>query len=563
MAEDDSTDLSNINFFDTDVVEIGDYLRSLGSDITGTGSLNDIIKGLGNVLAGTSSLGKTGQYAGLLGIAGLASKLFGSSGGGGFAGYQGKIPTYTASRTMNTIPTTVPNPLAGQTGQPATIPRRPGSGGITYFSPMVYTPVVTGGGGNDTVAGGAGNDVVTGAAGGIMSLRSYADGGNVIGERTAATPYQIYDKASDTYRYVDAAGYNRWQQGLPIDYNPVQGSPVYMGPSEQSNYNVGTSNFDDTLALPLIRTLDEREADQLLRVSPEEQKEDVQQLQNFLLQNSAFYEDGSVNPYATIENMRGVNPEVANEFGNTAYNLVRNVQGLELTAPDIFKSGTFSSEGYISPEQLAIIAGDYKASDFAKMIGDIYSGVAPVSRSYTFSDLVPVPVPNSDLELNTVPVPTPFSIFDFELVPVPVPTPFSVSDFEPTPVPVPTPFSVSDFELVPVPVPIDLYGGGAASGGIMSLRNGHLGSYSDGGQLLRGPGDGVSDDIPATIADRQPARLADGEFVIPARIVSELGNGSTEAGARKLYAMMDRIKNARRKAKDIAADTKTDRYLPR
>lgn len=102
-----------------------------------------------------------------------------------------------------------------------------------------------------------------------------------------------------------------------------------------------------------------------------------------------------------------------------------------------------------------------------------------------------------------------------------------------------------------------------ASGGIMSLRNGHLGSYSDGGQLLRGPGDGVSDDIPATIADKQPARLADGEFVIPARIVSELGNGSTEAGARKLYAMMDRIKKARRSAKDIAADTKTDRYLPR
>ena len=102
-----------------------------------------------------------------------------------------------------------------------------------------------------------------------------------------------------------------------------------------------------------------------------------------------------------------------------------------------------------------------------------------------------------------------------------------------------------------------------AGGGIMSLRNGHLGSYSDGGQLLRGPGDGVSDDIPATIADKQPARLADGEFVIPARIVSELGNGSTEAGARKLYAMMDRIKKARRSAKDIAADTKTDRYLPR
>ena len=96
-----------------------------------------------------------------------------------------------------------------------------------------------------------------------------------------------------------------------------------------------------------------------------------------------------------------------------------------------------------------------------------------------------------------------------------------------------------------------------AQGGIASL-----GGYSDGGQLLRGPGDGVSDDIPATIGNKQPARLADGEFVVPARIVSELGNGSTEAGARKLYAMMDRIKKARSKAKNIAANTKADKHLP-
>ena len=97
-----------------------------------------------------------------------------------------------------------------------------------------------------------------------------------------------------------------------------------------------------------------------------------------------------------------------------------------------------------------------------------------------------------------------------------------------------------------------------AAGGIASL-----GGYSDGGQLLRGPGDGVSDDIPATIGGKQPARLADGEFVVPARIVSELGNGSTEAGARKLYAMMDRIRQARSKSlKNIAANSKADKYLP-
>jgi len=91
---------------------------------------------------------------------------------------------------------------------------------------------------------------------------------------------------------------------------------------------------------------------------------------------------------------------------------------------------------------------------------------------------------------------------------------------------------------------------------------GSLGSYSDGGRLLRGPGDGVSDSIPASIGHKQPARLAEGEFVIPARIVSELGNGSTDAGAKRLYAMMDRIKAKRAKTKNIAADTKAYKYLP-
>jgi len=106
-----------------------------------------------------------------------------------------------------------------------------------------------------------------------------------------------------------------------------------------------------------------------------------------------------------------------------------------------------------------------------------------------------------------------------------------------------------------------------AEGGIAALAQGgyNLGSYSDGGRLLRGPGDGVSDSIPATIGKNQPARLADGEFVVPARIVSELGNGSTEAGARKLYAMMDRVQKSRAKTtgkNKIAANTRADKYLP-
>jgi hypothetical protein len=103
-----------------------------------------------------------------------------------------------------------------------------------------------------------------------------------------------------------------------------------------------------------------------------------------------------------------------------------------------------------------------------------------------------------------------------------------------------------------------------ASGGISDAGY-NLGGYSDGGRLLRGPGDGVSDSIPAVIGKRQPARLADGEFVVPARIVSELGNGSTEAGARKLYGMMDRVQASRKntvgKGK-VAKNNRADKYLP-
>ena len=99
----------------------------------------------------------------------------------------------------------------------------------------------------------------------------------------------------------------------------------------------------------------------------------------------------------------------------------------------------------------------------------------------------------------------------------------------------------------------------AADGGIMRYN---LGGYSDGGRMLKGPGDGMSDSIPASIAGKQPARLADGEFVVPADVVSHLGNGSTDAGAKKLYGMMDNIRKARTGKKKQAPQVNVDKYLP-
>ena len=88
-----------------------------------------------------------------------------------------------------------------------------------------------------------------------------------------------------------------------------------------------------------------------------------------------------------------------------------------------------------------------------------------------------------------------------------------------------------------------------------------LGGYSDGGRMLKGPGDGMSDDIPATIANKQPARLANEEFVIPADVVSHLGNGSSEAGAKVLYKMMDRVRRARTGSKKQGKQINPEKYL--
>jgi hypothetical protein len=85
--------------------------------------------------------------------------------------------------------------------------------------------------------------------------------------------------------------------------------------------------------------------------------------------------------------------------------------------------------------------------------------------------------------------------------------------------------------------------------------------YAKGG-YLDGQGDGMSDSIPATIEGKQPARLADGEFVIPADVVSHLGNGSTKAGSKRLYAMLDKVRKARTGHTKQGKKIKPEKYMP-
>jgi hypothetical protein len=85
--------------------------------------------------------------------------------------------------------------------------------------------------------------------------------------------------------------------------------------------------------------------------------------------------------------------------------------------------------------------------------------------------------------------------------------------------------------------------------------------YARGG-YLNGAGDGMSDSIPATIEGKQPARLADGEFVVPADVVSHLGNGSSKAGSKRLYAMLDKVRHARTGNKKQGKEINPAKYMP-
>lgn len=99
-----------------------------------------------------------------------------------------------------------------------------------------------------------------------------------------------------------------------------------------------------------------------------------------------------------------------------------------------------------------------------------------------------------------------------------------------------------------------------AQGGISDL-----GSYTHatGGRMLKGPGDGMSDSIPANIEGKRPARLATDEFVVPADVVSHLGNGSSDAGAKVLYEMMDKVRKARTGTKKQGKQINPKKYLPK
>jgi hypothetical protein len=92
----------------------------------------------------------------------------------------------------------------------------------------------------------------------------------------------------------------------------------------------------------------------------------------------------------------------------------------------------------------------------------------------------------------------------------------------------------------------------AAHGGLMAAK----------GTYLRGSTDGMADELNTSIEGKQPAKLSHGEFVVPADVVSHLGNGNSDAGAKKLYQMMDRIRMARTGTKKQGKEINPDNFMP-
>ena len=177
--------------------------------------------------------------------------------------------------------------------------------------------------------------------------------------------------------------------------------------------------------------------------------------------------------------------------------------------------------------------------------------VAPTEgvASITSTSLPSLPIPSA---------PTPVSgVVNL----LPVPTYTMASEF-PAPAPVPTDAitlggTLSQPTIVKAPIldvdPITDTFNKMAAGGLAGLKK---------GKYLDGATDGMADKIPATIDRTQPAALSDGEFVIPADVVSHLGNGNSDAGAKVLSKMMDRVRMARTGNKKQGKEIDPNKFLP-
>ena len=621
-----------------------------------TNPLTNLGTQIQNLLKG----GGLGSAATTAGLAALAKALGGGSssglaGGtaGVYRGYQGGIPTLTASRNMNQIPANY----------------RPGGGGMSYFSPVTFTDssgnVVSGvaGSGSPMNKGDAtGNITGPTSAGSLTPTNTLLPGGittvgnTYVPPTTTTTTTNTGTTNTDTNNTTvnkpttttltpaqqllaslqnpTASGIAQFQAGTPSQITSgIQNALNAVGSPGTPATNKTIANLMDTwkvtpAEMAAATGLSTGEITNLYNqakgITATPQTTSLSDIQSQLTNAAnAYNTTDKTGGGATINNIIAANP------GITISQIQSMFPGADLT-PYLkagIGSGAVGASTYQPPTPTASSSATSTPSNLAALQAAIAASTPPGTVVSTVPPSPATPatpatpasvaatnnaVGNSVSTLSTptgiaaTPTPTPV---DTSVAPAPVST---------SAAPAPAP-SVADqlasaynsgdistvnnilasnqltstdisnmfpgFDTSTVSPAVSYYTppvdnsasfgyDTAAAGGLMTTkryaRGGYaqggissLGTYSDGGRMLKGPGDGVSDSIPATIGGHQKAALADGEFVIPARIVSEIGNGSSDAGARKLYAMMDRIQNARKKTtKNVAANTRAEKYLP-
>lgn len=519
-------------------VSLNDLGTVIGGGSSSSGGSFDLGKALGGInslFQGTSPFGKAGAMIAAGGVGKLLENMFGGSQSGP-AGYQGGIPVYTASRQQLPYNTGAQNEMlrlkqaaqdAMSTGatqsqvrdaalrtygispsqfdqamQAQGTYRRPGQGGITYFTPMQYTAT-----GKDMAAPAAG-DVIGG--GGLGSLPSGQPSGPTMRPLSAATGMTTPSTVPRASTSVPAPGtperaaYERQlaSQMTPEQFKELQASPYsVLSPSFNAALQANLAGQEELrkqgltsqFGMNLPENASARDVENYLAAIQIErpmggQITEDRDLRTLMSQYLNSLESGDVGGAFMARNRLrtlGVGPDVLNS-------------AREILRPGINDKAYYNFYDPSNPKAQGLPM-DLEGLFAPGGGGDPWAVVAQQKEKYGLTD---------DQIAYALGI--------------------SPEDVK---------------RALPKPP-------GAASGGYMPSGIAMLAGGGSGSRYLRGPGDGVSDSIPAKFErSGQPARLADGEFVIDARTVSELGNGSSEAGARKLYAMMDRVHSMRKQAK--------------
>jgi len=430
-------------------------------------------------------------------------------------GFQGTIPTYTASREMLDIPTVT------ETGAM----RRPGSGAVKYFSDMQYTPK------GETAAPvqrPTASAAQQAANKGIAAL-PYATG-------TRATDAQIAQLYKDVFnREVDPQGLAFYRAS---GFSPAQikeqllASPEYKGllGAKAQQYATGQDANADAIR-QIYKDVLGREADAGGLAFYDQSKFSPEQIRADIMKSPEYREQQIRQMYRDVLG-READTGGLNFYMNPQFSLDQIRQDM-MKSPEAMGAGTKLSTADTLRGLYQDVLGrapDAEGFNFwlnamenlkytPEMVRDAFMQSPEYTGRKTTTDRSDRRTAQS---VGTKPEDS-NEVYTSGMLP-PVESPY-----------------MSDQDRRMYSKLLGAASGGYMPGGIAMLAK---------GRYLKGNGDGVSDSIPARFdGSGQEARLADGEFVVPARVVSELGNGSSDAGARKLYAMLDRVEARAKKAK--------------